>query len=284
MCSITKEELKSLHRGKFIWLTYIPRVLLTEFNMVSDVEARIHINCPGLTVDKCGIRLLYRHEDDGFNKVITDCWTSFFDNLSLKRQLVEAHQNVGPCQQWTRRELPLLEGHIMDFDRDLIYNATFPSKETPEWFGHGLYVWASLTVQLPPSCGDKSWIGLALCVLYLEPSDFKGNKSYYCSCRLETGINGLSSLHHYQMTNEEYSKCIEPSLNCITYDPRGGFIWLSYIPRRWFLHQLNDESVIAALFDDKKSWAWRRVSHRFVYEHDLEEFNQLCVDLRRPGA
>ncbi|KAK9949005.1 hypothetical protein M0R45_004553 [Rubus argutus] len=182
MCFITTEQLELLHHGKFIWLTYIPRGLLTEFNMVSDVEARIHINRPGLTVDKCG--------------------------------------------------------HIMDFDRDLIYNATFPSKEIPEWFGK------------PPSCSDKNWIGLALCALHSEPLNFRGNKSYHFDWCLRTGNNGLTSRHHYQMTNEEYSQSIEP------YDPCGGCIWLSYLPRRWFLPQLNGESVIVALCDGKSRSNW----------------------------
>ncbi|KAM5576638.1 hypothetical protein ABKV19_007471 [Rosa sericea] len=60
MCSITEEKLKSLHLGRFIWVTYIPSILLTEFSVISDVEARIYVNCRGLTVEKCGMRLLYR--------------------------------------------------------------------------------------------------------------------------------------------------------------------------------------------------------------------------------
>lgn len=126
----------------------------------------------------------------------------------------------------------------MDFDRDLIYNATFPSKEILEWFGK------------PPSCSDKNWIGLALCGLHSEPLNFRGNKSYHFDWCLRTGNNGLTSRHHYQMTNEEYSQSIEP------YDPCGGCIWLSYLPRRWFLPQLNGESVIVALYDEKSRSNW----------------------------
>ncbi|KAM5576647.1 hypothetical protein ABKV19_007477 [Rosa sericea] len=134
MCSITEEKLKSLHVDRFIWLTYIPRILLMEFNVVSDVEARIHVSCKGLTVEKCGIRLLYRQEQGEFENAITECWTSFFDNLSFIRQLVEADaQNVQP---WTRHGLPMLEGHIKVFDPDIIYNAIPPSTEIPKWLGH----------------------------------------------------------------------------------------------------------------------------------------------------
>ncbi|KAM5576633.1 hypothetical protein ABKV19_007467 [Rosa sericea] len=102
MCSITEEKLKSLHLGRYIWVTYIPRILLTEFSVISDVEARIYVSCPSLTVEKCGMRLLYRQEEGEFENTITECWTSFFDNLSFIRQLVEADDQP--------HELPMLEG------------------------------------------------------------------------------------------------------------------------------------------------------------------------------
>lgn len=93
--SITKEKFKQLYLRGFIWLTYIPRALLKEYNnVVSDVEARIYTSYPGLTVKKCGIRLLYRQKEEEFKQAIGQSWTSFFDNLDLIRQILEEDENV----------------------------------------------------------------------------------------------------------------------------------------------------------------------------------------------
>ncbi|XP_062010972.1 uncharacterized protein LOC133727401 isoform X1 [Rosa rugosa] len=280
MCSITEEKLKSLHVDRFIWLSYIPRVLLTEFNVVSDVEARIYVGCKGLTVEKCGMRLLYRQEEGEFESAITECWTSFFDNLSFIRRLVEADdQNVQP---WTRHELPMLEGHIKVFDPDILYNAIPTSTEIPKWFGHPSNAkddyanWYEY--QLLPSLSDKNWIGLAICASHgISRGYLVERYSYPFILTLKTGDNGLSSLHRYEMTNEE-SEFLKRCCNV-----HGEFIWLSYIPRRWFLHQLNDESVLI-VSSSENSWKPRTVYLRFVYAHEVEEFKQLCFNLHRPPA
>ncbi|XP_040370751.1 uncharacterized protein LOC112188838 isoform X2 [Rosa chinensis] len=302
MCSITEEELNSLHLGRFIWVTYIPSILLTEFSVVSDVEARIYVSCRGLTVEKCGMRLLYRQEEGEFVNAITECWTSFFDNLPFISQLVEAdYQNVQP---WTRHELPMLEGHIKVFDPDLIYNAIPPSTGIPGWFGADIKgrsvarrCGRSWELKLPPSSSDKNWKGLALCASYsiIIGSRFWEKVDEFMFT-FETGKNGLSSVHRYQMSNEEsefLKRCCNevdifssPYLHQMTTGESvgGEFIWLSYIPRRWFLHQLNDESVLIASSPGTR-WYMARyhlACHRFVYADDVEEFKQLCFDLHRP--
>ncbi|XP_062003645.1 uncharacterized protein LOC133721126 isoform X1 [Rosa rugosa] len=272
MCSITEEKLKSLHLGRFIWVTYIPSILLTEFCVISDVEARIYVSYRGLTVEKCGIRLLYRQEEGEFENTITECWTSFFDNLSFMRQLVEADDQP--------HELPMLEGHNKVFDPDLIYNAICPSNEILEWFGHRIEDSSDDTwgceFQLPPSLSDTNWIGLSICVSYrIRRVDWYEPNSHPFNLTLKTRNNALSSLHRYQSSNEEYQFVN----SCRIMNRR--FIWLSYIPRRWFLHQLNDESVLFASLRDTW-WSPAKIYHRFVYAQ--EEFKQLCFNLDRPGA
>ncbi|XP_062003591.1 uncharacterized protein LOC133721072 isoform X2 [Rosa rugosa] len=277
MCSISRKKLKSLHLRRFIWLTYIPRVLLTELNVVNDVEARIYVSSPGLRVDSCGIRLLYGHEEREFNSLVTESWTSFFDDLPLIRRLVEADdENVQP---WTRHEFPMLEGNIKVFDSDLIYNAISPSIEIPEWFGH--HAGDILSVdrckfQLP-SLSANNWIGLAICATFFIFDREKIFEPLHFEIKLETKNNRLSSPHRYQMTNEDFSFAshqLRP----------GRFIWLSYIPRRWFLHQLNGESVLIASPISSTPSSLLLARHRFVYAHDVEEFKQLCFDLHRPPA
>ncbi|KAM5576637.1 hypothetical protein ABKV19_007470 [Rosa sericea] len=173
----------------------------------------------------------------------------------------------------------MLEGRNKVFDPDLIYNAICPSNEILEWFGHRIedssYDTWGCEFQLPPSLSDTNWIGLSICVSYPirrvdwnEPNSHHFNltpNSHHFNLTLKTLNNGLSSLHRYQISNEEY-KFVN---HCHIMNRR--FIWVSYIPRRWFLHQLNDESVLFASLRDTW-WSRAKIHHRFVYAHDVEEF------------
>lgn len=86
--SITKDKFSWLHLRGLIWLTYVPHALLTDLNESSCVLARIYNRSPGLVVDKCGIRLLYKQDLPEFKQSITQCWTSFFDDLDPIFQFV----------------------------------------------------------------------------------------------------------------------------------------------------------------------------------------------------
>ncbi|GMN57467.1 hypothetical protein TIFTF001_026578 [Ficus carica] len=85
--SITKEKLKWLDHG-FIWVTYMPRALLTELKEQSYVIARIYSDCTSVMVETCGIRLLYQQDVEDFKQTVLQCWTSFFDNLNSLYQIV----------------------------------------------------------------------------------------------------------------------------------------------------------------------------------------------------
>ncbi|GLT71755.1 hypothetical protein SLA2020_437520 [Shorea laevis] len=73
---LTKEDLKLLRLGGFIWLSYIPRVsFLNCLNQSSSIEASIISDCPGLTVQKCGFRILYQKDEvefEGNNNTLYD--------------------------------------------------------------------------------------------------------------------------------------------------------------------------------------------------------------------
>ncbi|KAK9950824.1 hypothetical protein M0R45_006291 [Rubus argutus] len=257
-CSITADKFY-----KPTWLTYIPRSLLTEFNVISDVEARIYINRPGLKVHRCDIGLLYEQEEEEFQKFITDCWTSFFDKLPLIRPLLDADDDQ------RRRTTPMLEPHIKGFDRDLIYNATLPSNKIPEWFGElgEFHERSIIEFQLPSSpslSSDQDWIGLAL----FSTFPLAWTRKFSFTCSLHTKKNGFyNDYHKYEATNRRL----------MLMKQNGLLIWLSYIPRQWFLHQLNGESVLFASFlaDGRLH---NMAGHRFVYEHNVEEFKQLCIN------
>ena len=67
---ITKEDLKLLQQGGFIWLFCIPRGSFQEsLNQCSRIEASVAIDFPGL-VQSCGFHLLYKHDEVEFKETI----------------------------------------------------------------------------------------------------------------------------------------------------------------------------------------------------------------------
>ena len=67
---ITKEDLKLLQQGGFVWLSYIPHDSFKEsLNQCSRSKASVTINFPGL-VQKCGFHLFYKHDVVEFKETI----------------------------------------------------------------------------------------------------------------------------------------------------------------------------------------------------------------------
>ena len=84
---ITKEDLKLLQRGGFIWLSYIPCDSFKEsLNQCSRIEASVTINCPGL-VQKCGFHLLYKHDEVEFMETIRQCMALFSNEHEASPQI-----------------------------------------------------------------------------------------------------------------------------------------------------------------------------------------------------
>ncbi|XP_024022384.1 uncharacterized protein LOC21392707 [Morus notabilis] len=88
LCSVTKDKIKWLYVRGFIWLAYIPNVMLAELNGKNSVEARIYSQYPGLIVDKCGIRLLYEKDVEQLKQTIIQCCTSFVEDWDLMDKFV----------------------------------------------------------------------------------------------------------------------------------------------------------------------------------------------------
>lgn len=58
----TKKDLMLSQQGGFIWFSYIPRVSLPDWlNHCIHAKFSFATNCPGLTVQKCGLHPLYKH-------------------------------------------------------------------------------------------------------------------------------------------------------------------------------------------------------------------------------
>jgi len=78
---LSREHLKKLLKSRgFIWLSYIPRGSFQDsLNQCSWTEASISIDCIGLTGQKCGLRLLYKHDEVEFKETIRH-YTALFPN------------------------------------------------------------------------------------------------------------------------------------------------------------------------------------------------------------
>nr|XP_048318174.1 disease resistance protein RPS4B-like [Ziziphus jujuba var. spinosa] len=63
--------------GEFIWLSYIPRLWFSDqWKDSSLVEASFASDIGGLRAQKCGLRLLYRHDEEEFKLTISYCMAS----------------------------------------------------------------------------------------------------------------------------------------------------------------------------------------------------------------
>lgn len=105
-----EEDLTLLNRlGGFIWLSYIPRRSLPDWSSQCDdrIEASFQNDCPGLTVEKCGLRFVY--EDDGdeeeFEQMIRHCMKLLSDsNLeTTEGRKLNGHYGHGQDSNYPKR-------------------------------------------------------------------------------------------------------------------------------------------------------------------------------------
>jgi hypothetical protein len=72
MYRLTKEDLMLFQPTGFIWLSYIPRESFPNWlNQSHFIKASIGTDLLGLTVHKCGFRLLYQNDETEFKETIT---------------------------------------------------------------------------------------------------------------------------------------------------------------------------------------------------------------------
>lgn len=98
---LTKENLKLLHQGGFIWLCYIPRESFQDsLNQCSWIKALIQTNCPGLTVQKLGLHLSYDHDEAETKR----CCKSFFPHRLEVRSSIPSSSNNDDAQTERQRQ------------------------------------------------------------------------------------------------------------------------------------------------------------------------------------
>ncbi|XP_024177195.1 uncharacterized protein LOC112182868 [Rosa chinensis] len=261
-CTTNQEFEWLYHMGGFIWLSYIPRWwFLDQLNERSHLEASIGSDRGSLCVHRCGLRLLYLQDEEGFKQTIMHYITSLSDiDQGKKKQFQDCKVGSSPRT-----------GSYIDFDRYSVHNFCFPATVALEWFGHQSNG-SSVTVPLPPNLhSDANWIGLTLCASFsvvehptADLEKLHSGNPHHLICHLESERGSIEPLHNYCTTNEEFQ-----------WLHFGGFIWVSYIPRDWFLDQLNECSVLeTSIASDHESFRVHNCEVRCVYQHDMEEFKQ----------
>ena len=84
---ITKEDLKLLQQGGFIWLFCILRGSFQEsLNQCSRIEASVAIDFPGL-MQRCGFHLLYECDEVEFKETIRKCMAMFSNENEVSLEL-----------------------------------------------------------------------------------------------------------------------------------------------------------------------------------------------------
>ena len=84
---ITKDDLKLLQQGGFIWLFCIPRGSFQEsLNQCCQIEASFAIDFPGL-VQRCGFHLLYERDEVEFKETIRQCMAMFSNEHEVSPKL-----------------------------------------------------------------------------------------------------------------------------------------------------------------------------------------------------
>ena len=78
---LTKENIRKLQPGGFIWLFYIGRgSFQTSLDQCSCIKASFSTNYTGLKVQKCGLRLLYRNDVEEFKQTIGNWMKQMHDD------------------------------------------------------------------------------------------------------------------------------------------------------------------------------------------------------------
>ena len=167
-----------------------------------------------------------------------------------------------------------------------MFNAFFPPTQTLEWFVDLRYDHIA-SIKLPTNHSDVNWIGLALCSYFSNLDDQHpaattsqenvDSELFHLLCHFETDRGNPESPHQYPyQRNDEHLNGLHEK----------GFIWVSFLPRCWFLEtiipqscQLNEYKTEALFASDEPGMVAHKCGLRLVYQHDQEEFKQLLNKL-----
>ncbi|KAB1210030.1 TMV resistance protein N [Morella rubra] len=283
-----------MNLGKFIWISYIPGELIkNDKSEDTHIAASLVTHWPGMTVEKCALRLMYQHDLLQFEQKLEDCNdliseygdpvgkfmagqeenrndTELDDEVAIggtvhSNKELEVEMIVRPVRHQAdnnRTDSERASWVRKRFDRDAIHDYCFCPSKILEWFSHRSEEPVA-TIPLPPNLNDNStWMGLALSasfsVLELSTSILDSQVPYHLICSLETDLGSLERFHTYRPSEYERWKL-----------RRGGCLWLSYIPRSSFPSFLNRCSYIeASIATDCTGLTAQTCGFRLLFEID----------------
>uniref|UniRef100_A0A2N9HBW6 ADP-ribosyl cyclase/cyclic ADP-ribose hydrolase n=1 Tax=Fagus sylvatica TaxID=28930 RepID=A0A2N9HBW6_FAGSY len=244
VCRTTDEENEwLLGRYGLIWISYIPGEAFKDMlHQGGCIEASFVSNWPGVTVLKCGLRLLYQHDQVQFEQELKHCNAFISARRDFSRRPTRFEKFEAFYQVIKNPETILREKDRLDFDGCSKYSSCSPPVEILHWFKHNSNE-PSVTIDISTNLyNDGEWKGLALCAYFSiddhQPFENPSSTiSHHLVCHLETDVVGQKLvLHEHRTANEEFTWL----------DTDGGFLWLSYIPRQSFPDQFNQYSYIKA--------------------------------------
>ncbi|XP_040997960.1 TMV resistance protein N-like isoform X1 [Juglans microcarpa x Juglans regia] len=272
-------------RGGFCWIAYIPGNQLTgRVCDSSHIVASFVSDCPIITMEKCGLRILYKHDQGQFEQELKHCndlFSEYRDSMGpFMAALEKTNETTVPVHSLKDLKIEISISGIPRQDKsnktcsrsnlmqDRVYNSCYRPSKILEWFTHRSAD-SIVTVPLPPN-DRTSWIGLALCASLSVP----GHSSYVADnfvsprlpsnliCDLETDIDSVERFHSYCLTEHDLKLLSK----------LGGFIWLSYIPRRLFPDFMDECSWIdASISTDYPGLMVKKCGFRLLYNE--EELN-----------
>jgi hypothetical protein len=95
-CRTSKDEMVWLTcLGRFIWIAYIPgEKFKYMLRQCSRIEAQFVSDWPGVTVQKCGLRLLYQHDQVEFEQKLKHCDALIFEHRESFGQFMDDRERI----------------------------------------------------------------------------------------------------------------------------------------------------------------------------------------------
>ncbi|KAF5445006.1 hypothetical protein F2P56_034090 [Juglans regia] len=289
----SRHEIKRfITRGGFCWIAYIPgnklmRMLdiqggrkhyMTRWTQCSHIAASFASESPIITIKKCGLRLLYNHDQVQFEQELKHCNDLFFkyrdstgpfmadlektnETTITDASPLEIQMSIRPILHHGKTNGTSGESNLK---ADCVYDWCYAPSKILEWFTHRSSE-SLVTIPLPPN-DRTSFIGLALCASLSVPGrssnvvDDLDSQLPNLMCHLETDTDSVERLHTYCLTEYDLKKLLK----------LGGFIWLSYIPRGLFPDFLDECSWIDASIstDCPGSLMVQKCGFRLLYNED----------------
>ncbi|KAF3953508.1 hypothetical protein CMV_021059 [Castanea mollissima] len=283
VCRTTIEEHKWLHQlFGLIWISYIPSEALKDMlHQCGHIKASFVSDWPSVTVQKCGLRLLYQHDRLQFEQQLEHCnvfisaQRDFICQLSRHGTRLERMEE---CEQVVDKVKSLLNKYPQKrFDGHSKYSYCFPPVEISRYFNYQSNE-PSVKIDLSNvSFNDRKWMGLVLYAYFSSDEHQTAiienpNSSiiHHLICLLETDIDFLEIHVH---------RTIKVEVEFMWLDIKGGFLWLCYIPCWKFLDKLNQCSCIkASIISDWPGIIVQKCGLSFYHAHDnwFQEISEHC--------